>query len=178
LHGGIDITLAEGTPLRAIGSGRVVALGTGGQAEGIYAWLQHAPRETGLSFWVYSKYQHLSAVPPHAVGEAVRVGQQVGLSGKTGTTGGHYGVNGYPHLHLTTFAGPSSRYDIRGSRVVAEQARIFDPLAIYIPNLDNLDEVESLPTDRKKVPIPYVAADGSIRPADSRLVWPVSCGSH
>src|SRR5690606_29341435 len=36
LHGGLDISLAEGTPLLAIAGGKVVHSGEGGQAEGIY----------------------------------------------------------------------------------------------------------------------------------------------
>ncbi|MBI4192760.1 MAG: M23 family metallopeptidase [Betaproteobacteria bacterium] len=175
LHGGIDLTLDEGTPLRAIAAGRIISVGTGGQAEGIYLWLQHAPADSGLPFWVYSKYQHLLEVPRHGVGEAVQVGQVVGLSGKTGTTGGHYGAAGYPHLHLTTFAGRSDRYEHQGSRILAQGARFLDPVAIYVRDLNDLDEVERLSDDRKKVPIPYFAENGSIHPAGSRVVWPVSC---
>ncbi len=178
LHGGIDLTLDEGTPLLAIASGRIISVGTGGQAEGIYLWLQHAPEDTGLPFWLYSKYQHLLEVPRNVVGEKVQVGQVVGLSGKTGTTGGHYGARGYPHLHLTTFAGRSDQYEGQGSRIFAEAARIFDPVAMYVRGLNDLDEIDRLPDDRKTVPIPYLAENGSIQSNGSLVVWPVGCKSR
>jgi murein DD-endopeptidase MepM/ murein hydrolase activator NlpD len=177
LHGGIDLTLDEGTPLLAIASGKVIAAGAGGQAEGIYVWLQHAPTDTGLPFWVYAKYQHLFALPKLAVGDVLNVGDLVGLSGKTGTVGGHYGASGYAHLHLTTFAGSSRQYQQEGSRIVAEGARMIDPLAIFLQGLSSLDEIDLLPADRKIVGIGHVAADGAIRPAGSRAVWPVACRS-
>lgn len=178
LHGGMDLTLDEGTPLLAIASGRIIAVGTGGQAEGNYLWLQHAPEDTGLRFWVYSKHQHLLEVPRHVVGQKVQVGQVVGLSGKTGTIGGHYGARGYPHLHLTTVASRSDQYEPQGSRIIAEAARIFDPVAMYVRGLNDLDEIDRLSDDRKAVPIPYLAENGSIQPNGSLVVWPVSCKSR
>lgn len=175
LHGGMDLTLDEKTPLLAMASGKVIASGVGGQAEGIYIWLQHAPTDTGLPFWAYSKYQHLSELPGHAIGDVIKAGDSVGLSGKTGTAGGHYGVSGYAHLHLTTFAGASERYQRDGSRIVAEGVRIIDPLSFFVQDLASLDELDQLSGSRKSVRISYVATDGAIRPADSRVVWPVAC---
>ena len=177
VHGGMDLSLDEGTPLLAIASGRVVHFGIGGQAEGIYLWLQHAPEDTGLPFWIYSKYQHLSRVPEHALGDKVQVAQVVAISGRTGTAGPHYGPAGYPHLHLTTVASPGDKYERRGSRIVAESARMFDPVAMYFRGLNNLDEIDRLPEDRKPVPVPYVAANGSVQPSGSPVVWPVGCKS-
>lgn len=175
LHGGIDITLPEGTPLRALAAGRVIGTGTGGIAVGIYLWLQHSPQDTGLPFWVYSKYQHFREEPRLRVGETLAVGQVVGLSGKTGTIGRHYGLGGYPHLHLTTFAGPGDRYEVRDSAVIVPGSRIVDPLAIYLPGLRDADEIERLPKERRKVAIPYVARDGAAHPAGTRVIWPVAC---
>lgn len=175
LHGGIDITLFEGTPLRALAAGRVISTGTGGIAVGIYLWLQHSPQDTGLPFWVYSKYQHFREESPLRVGDTVAVGQVVGLSGKTGTVGRHYGLGGYPHLHLTTFAGPGGRYEVRDSSVMASGSRIVDPLAIYVTGLRDADEIERLPGERRKVAIPYLTAGGAAHPAGTRVVWPVSC---
>jgi murein DD-endopeptidase MepM/ murein hydrolase activator NlpD len=175
LHGGIDLTLEEGTPLRAIATGKVIHLGKGGLAEGIYLWLQHAPQDTGLPFWIYSKYQHLAELPGLSAGETVQAGQVIALSGKTGTVGPHYGSAGYPHLHLTTLAGRSGKFERQDSRIVTEGARLFDPVAVYLRDLGEVEEVERLPDERKTVPIPYVAEGGSIHPAGSRMVWPVAC---
>jgi hypothetical protein len=175
LHGGIDISLEEGTPLRALAAGKVISAGTGGIAVGIYLWLKHSPQDTGLPFWVYSKYQHFRDLPELKAADPVVVGQIVGLSGKTGTVGKHYGPAGYPHLHLTTFAGPSARYEVRDSGVSAQMSRIIDPVTVYAKGLRDLDEIERLSGDRRNVPIPYVAEDGSVQPAGTRLVWPVAC---
>ncbi|MBI2357788.1 MAG: M23 family metallopeptidase, partial [Deltaproteobacteria bacterium] len=129
-HGGIDITLAEGTPLLALAGGTVVSKGEGGQLEGIYLWLRHSPEDTGLAYWVYSKYQHLQSLPEAAIGSRVAAAEVVARSGKTGTVGGHYGSAGYPHLHLTTLKSASGD-QIVGSRGETRGANLIDPLAIY-----------------------------------------------
>lgn len=175
LHGGIDITLEEATPLLAIAAGKVIASGVGGQAEGIYVWLQHAPKDTGLPFWLYSKYQHLSQLPAHAIGAVVKAGDVVASSGSSGTAGGHYGSRGYAHLHLTTFAVASERFEREGTRIVAEGARMVDPLVIFTEGLTKLDDIDQLADEHKKPRISYVARDGSMHPAESRTVWPVAC---
>lgn len=175
LHGGIDITLAEGTPLRALAAGKVISGGTGGIAVGIYLWLQHSPEDTRLPFWVYAKYQHLREEPALRVGETVTIGQVVGLSGNSGTAGRHYGPGGYPHLHLTTHAAPGGRYAVRESTVLSPGSRIVDPLAIYVAGLTDVEEIERLAGERRKVAIPYVTGDGAPRPAGARVVWPVAC---
>ena len=111
-HGGIDITLADGTPLLALANGMVVAKGK--CMLGIYLWLRHSPEDTGLPYWVYSKYQHLQSLPELSIKTKVTMGQVIGRSGITGTTGGHFGIWGYPHLHLTTLSSASGEYQIKG----------------------------------------------------------------
>jgi murein DD-endopeptidase MepM/ murein hydrolase activator NlpD len=178
LHGGIDLTLEEGTPLLAIADGKVIAKGTGGRLEGIYLWLMHAPSDTGLPFWAYTKYQHLSALPVVNEGDPVRVGQVVASSGKTGTVGGHYGPAGYPHLHLSAVIGPSGEYMRVGtysSIIRARDAILSDPLILYLTELGDPASVVSLPEDRKRVHIPVVGNDGAIHPPGSKVVWPVAC---
>ncbi|MBI5329074.1 MAG: peptidoglycan DD-metalloendopeptidase family protein [Betaproteobacteria bacterium] len=175
LHGGIDLTLEQETPLLALAAGKVIALGVGGQAEGVYAWLQHAPADTGLPFWVYSKYQHLFALPKHALGDVLKVGEVVGLSGRTGTVGGHYGWAGYAHLHLTAVAAPGDEYQLEGTRVSAKGGRMMDPLAIYLRDLTSLDDLDRLDGAPREVRISHQTADGALRPAGSRIIWPVAC---
>jgi murein DD-endopeptidase MepM/ murein hydrolase activator NlpD len=177
-HGGMDISLKEGTPLLAVADGEVLALGEGGLMEGIYLWLRHAPEDTDLPFWVFSKYVHLSALPTLKVGGRVRAGQAVGLSGATGTKGGHYGVDGYPHLHLSIQYGPSGEYDVQGdygSTVKGRDATLDDPLILYLGHRGGLAEVRRLPESAKLIRVPVVAEDGSIWPPGSRTVWPVAC---
>jgi murein DD-endopeptidase MepM/ murein hydrolase activator NlpD len=160
LHGGIDISLAEDTPLLALAAGSVAAKGEGGMLEGIYIWLRHSPEDTGLAYWVYSKYQHLQSLPELEAGARVQAGQAIARSGKTGTAGKHYGAAGYPHLHLTTRKSPEDNAEV-GSREMFQGAALFDPLAIY--------------HEAGAVPIPYATPDGKIAPAGARVVWPVAC---
>jgi len=178
LHGGMDITLETGTPLLAVADGEVIALGEGGALEGIFIWLRHTPTETGLPWFVFSKYQHLSARPSLNVGDRIKVGSIVGLSGATGTAGKHYGPRGYPHLHLSTFYGPSSEYEIRGmyqSIVSSKDAQIDDPLALYLDPASLMTAIRDLPGERKTVRPAVVGDDRQIQPAGSRTVWPVAC---
>ncbi len=174
LHGGIDISLEEGAPLLALAAGSVAMKDEGGMLEGIYIWLRHSPEDTGLAYWVYSKYQHLGSLPELEVGARVRMGQVIARSGKTGTVGKNYGMSGYPHLHLTTRNSPEDNAGV-GSRETFRGAALFDPLAIYHEAGAKLRESadSSLPADA--VPIPYVTADGKIASPGTRVVWPVAC---
>jgi murein DD-endopeptidase MepM/ murein hydrolase activator NlpD len=178
LHGGIDLSLKEGTPLLAIASGEVIALGEGGRLEGIFLWLRHTPADTGLPLWVFTKYQHLSTLPDLKTGDRVQVGQVVAQSGNTGTVDGYYGTAGYPHLHLSTFYGPSAEYTTKGiynSMVQGQGAVLEDPLILYLRGLNDLGQVRGLPEERKKISIAVVGKDGAVFPAGSTLVWPVRC---
>lgn len=173
-HGGIDITLAEGTPLLALAAGTVVSKGEGGMLEGIYLWLRHAPDDTGLAYWVYSKYQHLESIPELDVGAKVAMGQMVARSGKTGTVGKHYGMSGYPHLHLTTCKSSSGDASV-GPRGATQGLALFDPLALYHEAVGKLRESTEPPLEAKAVPIPYASTDGKVAPLGTRVVWPVAC---
>ena len=170
-HGGIDISLEEGTPLLALAAGTVVSKGEGGMMEGIFLWLQHSPQDTGLAYWVYSKYQHLMSPPGLEVGAKVEVAQPIGRSGRTGTAGRHYGPSGYPHLHLTTRKSSSdqSAVDWRAS------AHLFDPVAIYHEAAGKSAGAAGLADREGEVPIPVATADGKTTPPGTRVVWPVAC---
>lgn len=178
-HGGIDLTLAEGTPLLAIAPGAVFATGEGGRMEGNYLWLLHLPSQSGLPFAFLTKYQHLAARPPFRRGDAVAVGQEIARSGSTGTVGGHYGAAGYAHLHLTVRAIPADKVDAAvGSEEafsIPRDSIQIDPLAVYVPGLRSPTEANELPPERKQLVVGYVGASGAVRPASTRVVWPVSC---
>ena len=164
-HGGIDLSLPEGTPLLAIAGGTVVKKGEGGMMEGIYIFMRHPPEETGLSYLVISKYQHLQSLPELPIGEKVVVGQVIGLSGKTGTVGGYYRGAGYPHLHLTT------KKALKGE----SQKTGFDPLVIYQEAGLKLKASVGPSSGEKTVVIPTMTTDGHIWPQGTRVVWPVAC---
>jgi murein DD-endopeptidase MepM/ murein hydrolase activator NlpD len=83
-HTGQDFAVPIGTPVRAVGAGRVVRVSCGG-AFGIEVVVQHAGG-------YYTQYAHLAAVTVDQ-GERVVPGQWIGQSGTTGNSTG-------PHLHF------------------------------------------------------------------------------
>lgn len=178
LHGGMDISLDNGTPLLAVADGEVIAKGAGGQMEGMFLWLRLAPVNTGLPFWTFAKYQHLSAIPELEIGSRVKAGQVVALSGDTGTKGGHYGAMGYPHLHLSTHFGPVPEYTLLGmfgSMVKGEGATHDDTMILYMENIASRTDAHGLPEGKRQIPVSIVGPDGVIHPAGARTVWPVAC---
>jgi murein DD-endopeptidase MepM/ murein hydrolase activator NlpD len=175
LHGGMDLTLPEGTPLVALARGTVIHKGTGGRAMGEYVWLHFPPRSTGLSRHVFAKYQHLQNPSPLEVGAAVEPGQTIARSGATGTTGGHFGAAGYPHLHLTTMAAPAGRFRVRGPRVVARDGRMVDPVAVYLTSAQ-FDRVWRDPASLSGTTVTVPARKKSESgPTRDTIVWPVLC---
>jgi murein DD-endopeptidase MepM/ murein hydrolase activator NlpD len=83
LHNGVDLAAAEGTPVTACGSGRVV-LAAERVLTGKSVVLEHLPG-------VYSLYFHLSELAV-LQGQDVQAGQRIGAVGMTGLATG-------PHLH-------------------------------------------------------------------------------
>lgn len=177
-HGGMDVTLVPGTPLLAMADGEIVHKGEGGQMEGIYLWIRHAPQDTGFPFWVFSKYQHLQRLPDLPVGSRVTAGQAIAIGGDTGTEDGHFGSEGYAHLHVSSFFGPSANFELMGtagSMVKAEAAVTGDPMALYLDDLPNPDAVPALPDVPRAVPVGIVDRNGNVLPSGSRKVWPLAC---
>jgi murein DD-endopeptidase MepM/ murein hydrolase activator NlpD len=172
-HGGIDLSLDEGTPLVAMADGEVVITGKGGRMEGNFMWIRHAPAQTGLSYWIYSKYQHLKAVLRLSAGDHVTAGQVVAHSGKTGTTGGHYGAGGYPHLHWSVMKSATGKFKIRNNAVLSKGAMLIDPLQVFRDA--RVDGVNNAPPGSKTVVIPFISEDNIIQPAGAQVVWPVFC---
>jgi murein DD-endopeptidase MepM/ murein hydrolase activator NlpD len=84
LHRGVDISVPEGTEVRAMAAGTVRFTGVM-SGYGNVVWLDHA----GSLMTVYA---HLSAIRVTG-GQRVDGGQTIGLSGQTGNARG-------PHLHF------------------------------------------------------------------------------
>ncbi|GAP53956.1 glycyl-glycine endopeptidase ALE-1 [Arthrobacter sp. Hiyo6] len=94
VHKGVDYAASVGTPVFATEDGRVSWSGPGVQAPGVWGGNEiHIDGGSGIQEW----FAHLSSMAVK-VGDMVRGGQQIGLSGDTGITSG-------PHLHFGTFAG-------------------------------------------------------------------------
>lgn len=86
-HGGIDIRVPNGTPVRAIGDGEVIRLQKDPKADdgGIHVAIRHP---NGM----VSRYLHMMRYDVE-LGQHVSRGQSVGLSNNTGNSEG-------PHLHF------------------------------------------------------------------------------
>ncbi|MFI8944148.1 peptidoglycan DD-metalloendopeptidase family protein [Streptomyces syringium] len=95
-HTGIDFAVSPGTPIHAVGPGKVITAGAGG-AYGNQVVIQHPDG-------VYSQYAHMTEVKVSA-GQTVTGGQLIGLSGATGNVSG-------PHLHMEVRTGPEYGSDI------------------------------------------------------------------
>lgn len=173
-HGGADIPVPEGTPVLAVADGTVVQKKAGAGIGGIELVLQHAPEDTGFSVWTYTEYKHLMRLPELAIGQRVRRGEMVALSGKTGTVGRHYGPGGHAHLHLTAFFSGESGYRA-GPPFVPAGGQWLDPLALFRAPLANSQALATLPAAEKTVPIAYMTADGEVVPPGARVIWPLAC---
>jgi murein DD-endopeptidase MepM/ murein hydrolase activator NlpD len=89
VHLGVDIAAAEGSPLFAVVTGKVIQIYTDRPGSLSGNGIKIA-RPDGTYFF----YAHMSALAPGmAVGTPVTAGQVIGYVGRTGNAGG-------PHLHL------------------------------------------------------------------------------
>lgn len=178
LHGGLDISLDEGSPLLAVAAGEVIGKGEGGNLEGFYLWLRHAPADTGLPFWSFTKYQHLVALPGLNIGDRVAAGQIVALSGLTGTIGPAFGPRGYPHLHLSLHVAPGPDFgtgSVGKSTVAPAGGKLADPMLLYLPPGADFAKADQLPEAARQVAVAVASRDGRIHPAGSKVVWPAYC---
>lgn len=87
-HTGIDLAIAQGTPIKAAMSGKIIAVGYT-NVYGNYVIIDH---ENGYQ----TLYAHMQRPSPLKKGQRVRQGAQVGLVGNTGYSTG-------PHLHFTVY---------------------------------------------------------------------------
>ena len=90
-HNGLDIAVPVGTPIQTTMDGQVVHAGWNNQGYGNLVIVENGEYRT--------YYAHLSSIPV-SVGDTVKAGTTIGLSGNTGNSTG-------PHLH----------YEIRRNKV-------------------------------------------------------------
>jgi hypothetical protein len=93
VHKGIDLAAQVGTPVYATQDGVVSHAGDGARAPGVWGGTEIHVLGNGIETW----FAHLSQMAVK-LGQNVRAGQQIGLSGNTGISSG-------PHLHFGVFNG-------------------------------------------------------------------------
>lgn len=179
LHGGIDIPVPWDTPILAAANGTVVGIYEGENSQrGREVNLRHAPEDTGLSFWTYTQYAHLNAMPSVKVGERVAMGQIIGLTGNSGLSGRGGGQTSLrrPAIHFAAWKAPGPRFADSGTGIIAENGTWLDPIAFYRdqPPFAS-DLLKALPADEKNIAIPVMMNDGTAIPAGTRRIWPYSC---
>jgi murein DD-endopeptidase MepM/ murein hydrolase activator NlpD len=178
LHNGMDITLDPGTPLLAVADGEVVHAGTAGRLVGNFIWLRFPPEATGLPAYVFAKYQHLNTPSPLKPGDRVRQGNTVGLSGNTGTTGGHYGLQGYDHLHINLLVSDEPGFQTKGPMLRTKTITYLDPLGLYAQTGEsfiNNNLLRSIGAAKKSLPVSVMTQDGRLVSAGPKPIWPVAC---
>lgn len=173
-HGGMDISAIIGTPIVAVADGTVIQVASAGRLVGNKIMLQHAPEDTGLDVWLYTKYQHFDELPTLEEGERVKMGQIIGKAGKTGTTGGHFGTMGYPHLHMNAYISDSNKYRVKEGdhKLKVKDSKYIDPLALFFGKELDSHKIKALPDDEKKFDVPFITNAGKIVPSDTKFVWP------
>jgi tape measure domain-containing protein len=93
VHKGIDYAASVGTPVFATQDGVVTHAGPGARAPGVWGGEEVHIAGGGFETW----FAHLSRIMV-TLGQNIRAGQQIALSGNTGISSG-------PHLHFGVFSG-------------------------------------------------------------------------
>jgi murein DD-endopeptidase MepM/ murein hydrolase activator NlpD len=180
VHGGIDMPAPFGTPIVAAAAGTMVAKFWGAKtARGIEIVIRHSPEDTGIPLWIFTQYTHFNEMPKQAVGQRVRMGEVLGPTGNSGVSGrtGKQSNKRRPAIHFAIWFNKSGDYAETRDVIVPKNAQWMDPNALYRNKLP-LDSasMKALPAAEKKVPISVMFEDGSLSPADTKLVWPYMCG--
>jgi len=178
-HGGIDIPVPWGTPIRAVAQGTVVAIFEADMSKrGIEIVLRHRPEDTGLGFWTYSAYGHLDTKPDFNVGQRVCRGQTLGPTGNSGISsrGGGQSRHRRPAVHFATFRSVSGKYGIANNVVVPQNGYWLDPLAFYRQKKPFESEaLKALGQDEKFVRVPVMFGSAKMSPPGTKRIWPYVC---
>ena len=181
-HGGIDLPVPWGTPVRAVAAGSVVAIYPADNSKrGNELVLRHAPEDTGLEIWTYSAYGHMDRQPDFEIGQRVKMGQILGPTGNSGISargrrGGAQSSNRRPAIHLATFFSAERTFSEYNNVVIPADGYWLDPMAMFrqTPPFDT-PSVIALPDAEKGVAVPVMFDDGTTHPASTKLVWPYTC---
>lgn len=142
-HSGVDFGIPVGTPIYSVADGIVKGVGdTDAQCKGVsfgkWVFIEHF---NGLS----TTYGHLSATSVK-VGQSVKKGDLIALSGNTGRSTG-------PHLHLTVYASQGAKVEaVQTKSAYCKGVKLIMPIA---PTNAYLDPMIYLP-----VPSPSMVKKG------------------
>jgi murein DD-endopeptidase MepM/ murein hydrolase activator NlpD len=181
-HGGIDLPVPWGTPMRAVAAGSVVAKYEARQSKrGTELVLRHSPEQTGLPMWTYSAYGHMDAMSELEIGQRVEMGQIIGPTGNSGISakggkGSGQSATRRPAIHLAMFYSSTNTYSESNDTIIPVDGYWLDPMAFFRQTgpFDS-PSVKALPEAEKDVPIPVLFDDGTTFPADTKVVWPYAC---
>ncbi len=174
LHKGIDIPRPRGTPIRAVADGVVVGkFENKNNKKGIEIMLRHTPEQTGLKLWTYSQYTHLGEMSPLPIGAKVKMGDEIGKTGNTGSMGKKIRRDA---VHFAVLYSESPEWSNDDVVVTPKDGYFMDPNAFYRlePPYDS-PSLLNLPAKEKQVPVPYMKIDGTLVPADTNRIWPYAC---
>jgi Peptidase family M23 len=180
-HGGFDIPTDWDTPVLSVAAGTVVGRFEGENTErGVEIVIRHAPEDTGLPYWTYTQYAHLSELPPQKLGQRVRLGEVIGKTSNTGRKGQgaekEKTTQRRPALHFVAWYSPVREFALTSIAVVPVRGRWLDPHAMY-GGKEPFDSAElaKLPDDQKWVDIPVMLPNGNLVPKDTKMIWPYTC---
>ena len=111
---------------------------------------------------------------PFSIGATVRMGQEIGKTSNTGKMGRRIRRDA---LHFAILYSALPEWSNTGKFAAPKDGYWMDPNAFYRlgPPYDSQSLV-TLPDDQKKIPVPYVKADGSFMPPGTKRIWPYQCG--
>lgn len=174
-HGGIDMPAGFGTPMLAAADGTVVSVINDPESyRGIELTLRHTPDQTGLPVYIYTQYAHLNEMPKVKVGEAVKMGQDLGPTGNSGKAGGKNARR--PAIHFAVWYSDKPGFFASPRGIAPVDGWWMDPHALWrgAPPFDSAS-VRDLPDDRKDVAVAVITDKGEVLPAGARVIWPYAC---
>jgi len=179
-HGGIDIPVPFDTPVIAAATGKVIGIYSGEKSpRGIEIVLKHAPEDTGLPVWTFTQYTHFSELPEVILGQSIKMGDVIGLTGNTGISPktGKQSDTRRPALHFGVLYNSNGYYaDMKSAVIVPADAMWMDPNAFFLVDLPfDSETLERLSNNDKEVPVPVLLKDGNTIPRDTMKIWPYVC---
>lgn len=135
--------------------------------------LRYTPELTGLPFWTYSQFAHLKEMPMLSIGAIVKMGDEIGKTANTGKMGRRERRDA---LHFAVFYTEYPEWSNDGVVVTPKDGYFMDPNAFYRlePPYDSRS-LAKMSGNQKRVPIPYMKADGTFVPYDTKRIWQYVC---